>query len=266
MSGDSAFTGSIPETYETCLVPALFAPYARDLAGRIAGLAAADILELAAGTGAVTREIARLLQPGQRLTATDLNQAMLDVAAGRLSHPAVAYLAADAGVLPFGDASFDAIAAQFGVMFFPDRPTAYAEARRILRPGGCYVFNVWGRLEDNPASLAVHEAAVAHAKDPPPDFIARVPFGYHDQARIAEELGSAGFTGIVIERLDFEQPHEVLPGLVMGMCRGSPLANALSQQPREIVDAIEADALDRVSRLCARGPVTMSALVVTARK
>lgn len=265
MSGDSAFTGSIPETYESGLVPVLFAPYARDLAARIEQLEADTILEIAAGTGAATREIAARLRPGQHLIATDLNQAMLNVAARQIDHPAVEFAAADAQALPFGDGAFDGVAVQFGVMFYPDRAAAHREARRVLRPGGTYLFNLWNRLEDNPASQAVHQAAMALAQGAAPDFIARVPFGYNDEGQIKADLADAGFAEARIERLDFEQPADLLPGLVAGLCRGSPLAAALAEQPNAVRTAIETEATERLAGLAQNGPVTMSALVVTCR-
>lgn len=266
MSTDSAFTGSIPDLYETHLVPALFAPYARDLAARLARHDGRDLIELAAGTGAVTREVAAVLGAEQRLVATDLNQAMLDVAAARLGDARVSYQAADAMALPFADHSFDLALAQFGVMFFPDRVAAHREVRRVLRPGGHYLFNVWNRLEDNLASLVVHQAVVDLVGKDAPDFIARVPFGYNDPAQIRQDLEAGGFGEVEIERVDFEQPDTVLPGLVAGMCRGSPLAAAMAAWPADLLDAVEAASQQRLADCVRRGPVTMSALVVTARR
>jgi ubiquinone/menaquinone biosynthesis C-methylase UbiE len=158
-STDAAFSGSIPALYDRCLGPLLFQPYAEDLARRVAGLAPRHILETAAGTGIVTEALAKAL-PQAQIVATDLNQAMLDVAAKRVRSAGVSFRQADAQALPFPDAGFDAVVCQFGVMFFPDRVLAYREARRVLRPGGHFLFNVWNGLDDNPLSGAV-AAAVA---------------------------------------------------------------------------------------------------------
>ena len=147
-STDAAFSGSIPGLYERYLVPMLFEPYALDLAQRTGALRPRHILETAAGTGVVTDAIIRKL-PDIEVTATDLNQGMLDVAAARIKSPCVKFRQADAQSLPFPDASFDAVVCQFGVMFFPDRITAYREARRVLKPGGRFLFNVWNRIEEH---------------------------------------------------------------------------------------------------------------------
>lgn len=80
-AGDLAFAGSIPEIYDRYLVPLIFEPYAIDLAQRLAALPLTNVLELAAGTGVVTRHLANTLPGGVFIIATDLNQPMLDQAA-----------------------------------------------------------------------------------------------------------------------------------------------------------------------------------------
>src|SRR5947208_2456017 len=124
---DTLFAGSVPETYERFLVPLIFESYAADLAERLRALEPADVLEIAAGTGVVTRAIARA-HPRARIVATDLNQPMLDQAMARQSTgDRTTWRQADAEALPFDDATFDAVVCQFGAMFFPDRRKAYRE-------------------------------------------------------------------------------------------------------------------------------------------
>jgi SAM-dependent methyltransferase len=265
MATHSAFTGSIPEIYETCLVPALFEPYARHVAGLAAAVRPASVLEIAAGTGAVTRHLAELL-PRARLVATDLNQAMLDVAAGRVAPGNATFLAADAQALPLEDDSFDLVLTQFGVMFFPDRVAAHREARRVLREGGSYIFTVWNSLDDNPGSRAVHEAVQLVAPEPRTDFLARVPYGYHQPPRIESDLREAGFGHVGIERIDVAHAAGTTELLARGLCLGSPLANELNAHPPRTREEALAEAARTVAALVATGPVAMSALVVTARK
>jgi SAM-dependent methyltransferase len=190
---DTRFTGSIPALYEQYLVPLIFEPYAVDLAARVASLPVTDVLELAAGTGVVTRRLALELPAQVAITATDLNQSMLDVAASIGTHRSVGFRAADAQQLPFADAAFDAVVCQFGAMFFPDKPRAFAEARRVLRPGGVFLFNVWDRIEDNEIATIAAAALAALFPDDPPDFMARVPHGYHNTGAIEHDLAAAGF-------------------------------------------------------------------------
>ena len=132
-NADRAFAGSIPQLYERYMVPLIFERYAVDLAARSASQTPSRVLEVAAGTGVVTRQLAQVLPPDTSIVATDLNQAMLDVAAQRIGPANVRFRQADAQALPFADGSFDAVLCQFGVMFFPDRIAAYREVRRVLR-------------------------------------------------------------------------------------------------------------------------------------
>src|SRR5690349_8292422 len=154
MSTDTAFAGSIPAIYDRYLGPLLFESYADDLATRLAALSPQTILETAAGTGIVSKAIADRL-PDARLTVTDLNPAMLEIAKTRVSGDHVKFEAVDATSLPYRDGDFDAVACQFGVMFFPDRLAAYREVRRVLRPGGTFLFNAWCPLADNPLAKIV---------------------------------------------------------------------------------------------------------------
>jgi ubiquinone/menaquinone biosynthesis C-methylase UbiE len=262
---DSAFAGSIPALYDRCLGPLLFEPYALDLAERVAAFSPARILETAAGTGIVTAHLAGRLQAAQ-IVATDLNQAMLDVAAARSGNEAVTFQTVDAQSLPFDDQSFDAVVTQFGVMFFPDRIGAYREARRVLRPGGHFFFNVWDRLEENPASLAVAEAVASLFPDDPPAFLRRTPFGYHDIARIEADLESAGFSSIEVETVAKRSLAADPVEAATGLCMGSPLRSEIeARDPSRLEDAVEA-ATSRLAPFI--GPdgldAPMSAHVVTA--
>src|SRR3954453_1622626 len=146
---DKLFAGSIPEIYDRFMVPLIFEPYARDLAGRLSRVEAQDVLETAAGTGVLTRAMAAKLPAQARIVATDLNQPMLDHAASRLHDGRIAWRQAGGLALPFQDQAFDIVTCQFGVMFFPDKVQGYKEARRVSRPGGRFLFNVWDRISEN---------------------------------------------------------------------------------------------------------------------
>ncbi len=149
-AGDKVFAGSIPENYDRYMVPLIFESYAQDISRRAAALSPKAVLETASGSGVVTRALARGLSPDASYMVTDLNQPMLDYAATRQEQDnRITWRKADAQALPFDDAAFDLVCCQFGVMFFPDRPSAYREARRVLRPGGCFLFNAWDRIEEN---------------------------------------------------------------------------------------------------------------------
>src|SRR5262245_8082090 len=155
---DTKFTGSIPEKYDTYLVPFLFEHYAAHLAGKLALSPGSRVLEVACGTGVLTRHLLQALPPKGTLVATDLNGAMLDLARTKVNpDPRLEWKVADAMKLPFGDATFDVVACQFGVKFFPDKVAALQEMKRVLKPGGTLVFNVWDSLETNLSAKIVHE-------------------------------------------------------------------------------------------------------------
>ena len=198
VASDKLFAGSIPEIYDRFLVPLIFEPYARDLAGRLAQATPRNVLETAAGTGVLTRAMLARVSADARIVATDLNQPMLDRAAGLLSGDhRIAWRQADALALPFADESFDAVACQFGAMFFPDKVQGYKEARRVLRPGGHFFFNVWGPIADNEFADTVTDALAMLFPHDPPRFMARTPHGYHDIEQIRQELHAAGTHGRV---------------------------------------------------------------------
>lgn len=200
LESDKIFAGSVPENYDRYMVPLIFAPYASDLAVRVAALAPKAVLETAAGSGVVTRAIAPLLASDARYVVTDLNQPMLDYAASRQpSDTRIEWRQADALALPFEDASFDVVVCQFGAMFFPDRVAGYREARRVLRPGGRFLFNIWDRIEENVFADDVTKALATIFPDDPPRFMARTPHGHYDKEVIRRELAEAGFSDIAIE-------------------------------------------------------------------
>ena len=265
---DSLFTGSVAQFYERYMVPLIFEPYAADLARRVAQAAPARVLELAAGTGVVTRQLAQMLGTSTAIVASDLNPAMIEEAARIGTARPVEWRQVDAMQLPFEDASFDAVVCQFGAMFFPDKPHAFAEARRVLRPGGLFAFNAWGPIARNDFANAVTDALATVFPQDPPRFMARTPHGYHDAAAIARDLAAAGFTSTPqIESVAFTSRAESPRVAAMAYCQGTPL--------RTEIEARDANGLERATRAAeaevahrfGNGPVEgrIEALVVTVK-
>lgn len=221
-TSDRRFAGAIPELYETYLVPLIFAPYAVDLAVRVAGQPADRVLEIAAGTGVVTRELAHTLPPETALVATDLNQAMLDRAAAVGTSRPVEWRQADALRLPFDDAAFDVVVCQFGVMFFPDKPAAFGEARRVLKPGGTLLFNVWSRMDANPFAEISNDAAKHFLPANPPKFYL-TPFGYADVERVEADLTLGGFGDVSHEIVRFDKEVRDWEHFAYGTIYGNPM-------------------------------------------
>ena len=225
---DKVFAGSIPEDYDRYLVPLIFESYAQDLAQRAAALSPSAILETAAGSGVVTRALTPGLSSDASYVVTDLNQPMLDHAATRQAPDGrISWRQADAQVLPFADGAFDLVCCQFGVMFFPDRRAGYREARRVLEPGGRFLFNVWDRIEENVFADDVTNALAALFPDDPPRFLARTPHGYHDTELIRSELEEAGFSSVVIETRAEESSASSPRHPALAYCQGTPLRNEI---------------------------------------
>jgi len=261
---DAAFVGSIPDIYERYLGPMLFEPYARDMARRFEGFEG-DLLETAAGTGRVTRALAKAA-PRAKILATDLNQPMLDTAAGLTVASNVEWRQADAQALPFADASFDAVVCQFGVMFFPDKAAGFAQARRVLRPGGRLVFNVWDDIADNEISRVVSDAVAEMFPKDPPRFLERTPFGYHDRETIAAALAEAGFAApqFDVVRLELRSPSAA--DAAIGLCTGTPLRGEIEARDSEGLDAASEAATAALTEAFGGGEIVGygQAVVVTA--
>jgi ubiquinone/menaquinone biosynthesis C-methylase UbiE len=252
---DKVFAGSIPEIYERLMVPLIFKPYALDLAARLAKTNPDAVLETAAGTGVLTRAIASAL-PAARMTVTDLNQPMLDHAKSR--QPAdsrIAWRQADALALPFEDRSFDAVACQFGAMFFPDKVQGYKEARRVLKPGGHFFFNVWDRIEENDFADTVMQALAAVFPHDPPRFMARTPHGYHDEKQIRQELKAAGFTNLAFDAVDARSKAPSPRDPAVAFCQGTPLRNEIEARGAPGLEQATNRAADAMARKFGTGAV-----------
>jgi membrane protease YdiL (CAAX protease family)/SAM-dependent methyltransferase len=226
----SSFTGSIPENYDTFLGPHIFTDYAADISQRARRLDNCDVLELAAGTGIVSRALRDALPATSSLMVTDLNPPMLDVARAKFkSGEKVEFKAADAMALPFADASYDLIVSQFGVMFFPDKVGAFQQASCVLRPGGTLLFNVWGEMASNSFAQVAHETAGEIFPDNPPGFYP-VPFSYCDVGVVTADLEAAGFQEITHETVSLDKQVADWSLLARGLVLGNPLVDEIKQR------------------------------------
>jgi ubiquinone/menaquinone biosynthesis C-methylase UbiE len=264
---DKLFAGSIPELYDRFLVPFIFEPYALDLAKRLAEGDPRDVLEIAAGTGALTRAIASQLPAHDvRIVATDLNRPMLDYATRQCRDGRIEWREADALALPFEDQRFDVAACQFGVMFFPDKVQAYKEARRVLKPGGRFFFSVWDRISENEFADVVTDALAAVFPHDPPRFMARTPHGYHDVERIREELNEAGFASISVDTVDERSKAPSPRDAAIGICQGTPLRNEIEARDASRLEEATERAAEALADRYGRGAIDgrTRAFVITA--
>ena len=253
---DKAFAGLIPKIYETYLVPLIFEPYAPDLADRLRSRNLSRVLEIAAGTGVVTRAMASMLDDRVSIVATDLNPAMLEQASAVGTKRSVEWRQADATQLPFRDGSFDAVVCQFSVMFFPDRPRAFSEAFRVLSPGGVFVFNVWDRIEENEFADTVTTALASVFPEDPPRFLPRTPYGYHDCATIARDLATGGFTKQAqITTVAARSRAESARAPAIAYLQGTPLRNEIEARDVGGLEEATRMATAAISRRFGVGPV-----------
>jgi SAM-dependent methyltransferase len=242
------FTGSIPQFYDHGLGPIFFTDFADDIARRAATLAPMRVLEIAAGTGIVTRRLRDLLPREAHLIATDLNPPMLEVARPKFRpDEAVEFQPADATALPFPDTSFDAVVCQFGVMFFPDKDKGHREARRVLVSGGRYLFSVWDSHRHNPIGRLITDILVRFFPEDPPQFY-QVPFSYHRIDPIKDSLDTVGFTDLRVAVLSLKKTVPDVATYARALVLGNPLIEQIrargSVDPERVIEEL-AEALPR---------------------
>lgn len=264
---DTVFAGSIPAIYDQYMVPLIFAPYAQLVAERAASFRPHHILETAAGTGVVTEALHRAL-PAAEIVATDLNAPMLDQAKSRLDVANVRFQPADAQSLPFADASFDLAVCQFGVMFFPDKVQANAEAHRVLRQGGRYMLVIWDRIEHNIATRIAGGAVAELFPMEAARFYERVPFRYHDVGLIERDLLAAGFTDIEFETVELRSRAASARDAAIALVQGTPMRSDIEQVAPDMLGRATDAAAEALGQF--EGPdgfdAPMSARLVTAIK
>jgi ubiquinone/menaquinone biosynthesis C-methylase UbiE len=222
------FSGSVPAFYDLYLGPVLFEPYAADLVSRLPKGDRLRLLEIACGTGILTRRLVEAL-PDAAIVATDLNESMIDYARAAVSAPGVAWQQADAQALEFDDRSFDLVVCQFGFMFLPDKVQGYREARRVLGSDGVLLANVWHSMEANPAAGAIHASLARLFPADPPRFM-ETPYGYHDAERIRADMVEAGWNDVQLEDVCIQGVGPSAADFASGFTLGSPLAHELAER------------------------------------
>jgi len=265
MSSITEFAGTVPQNYDRYLGPLFFEPYALDLVERLKSRHFERILELASGTGRVTRHLVELLSKKGQLYATDLNPDMLEDAKHRLESKAITWQVVDAHEIPFDADFFEAVVCQFGVMFFKDKPKAFTEVYRVLQPGGTFLFNTWDHYRHNTASYLTQQVMNEVFPDNPPDFMEKGPYSFFDTGRIRQLLEEAGFTNVQIDTVSKVGVLTSAEDVANGFVDGSPLTGYLieRQAPRE---DIKKKITEAVRTQYPHLQLPMQAMVCTARK
>jgi len=246
----------------------IFVDYAAETARRVAAWSPARVLETAAGTGIVTRQLRDLLPASAQLTATDLNPPMLEAARTKFRPgEQVEFQPADAMALPFADARFDAVVCQFGVMFFPDKEKSYREVYRVLARGGRYLFSVWDSHRYNPFARIVHEIARSFFPADPPQFYS-VPFSCHQIDPIKESMIEAGFTDINVAVIRLDKAIPDVNVFARALVYGNPLIDQIRARDGVEPERVVAAVLHELHREFGSDPgrMPLQAIVFSARK
>ena len=258
-------TGDIPRYYDRHLGPIICEDYPVDLARRAAAIGGADVLEIAGGSGISTVALRKAMPASTHIVATDLNEPMLEISKGKLAGAQnITFRQADVMALPFDDGAFDLVCIQFGVMFFPDKPAAFSEARRVLKPEGTLLFNVWSTIQANPFAEITHANAEKFFPDNPPKFYL-TPFGYADIDKVHADLAEAGFRDIDHEVVRFQKLVPDWTHFAQGTIYGNPvIVMASDVKPDDMVASITSDLEARFGKAPAKMP--LEATVYAAHK
>jgi len=229
--------GSIPENYDRYLGPLLFDPFAQDLVTRIAGKNYKNVLELACGTGRVTRHLRNALPGNAKLVATDVQADMIAMAALKVPIENIEWRTENAQQLTFEDATFDLVICQFGLMFMPDRTKALSEIHRVLMPGGRFIFNTWDKIENNGAIYIGNQIICSYFPENPPTYY-RLPFLLDQPDLLQTNLLATGFKNIKVSVVEKEGVSPSAKESAIGMVEGNPIYNHIMQKDPTLVHVI----------------------------
>ncbi|HVM88625.1 MAG TPA: class I SAM-dependent methyltransferase [Puia sp.] len=263
----TTFAGPVPQKYDTYLGPMLFEPYARDMASRVSRLSINDrVLEIACGTGRVTKHLRTALPSAVKLVATDLNADMIKIAEAKNIPGNINWQVADAQNLNFPDESFDAVVCQFGYMFVPDKAKAFTEVYRVLKKGGTFIFNTWDKLQNNPMFDTANTIVNSFFPEKPPVFY-HVPFSFYDMELARSLLINAGFQNMIIEFSEMDAISNAKDAST-GMVEGNPVYDFVCEKAPSLLpvirDAVEKEITKKFGMHPLKAP--MKAWIVTAEK
>ena len=248
-----SYKEAIPGKYEQYLGPYLYEPYALFTKARIKG-SPKTVLELAAGTGRVTRHIAEKIGEDAKVIATDINANMLDIAKKQLNAQNIEFLVADSQDLPFPDNSFDCVICQFGFMFLPDKQKGFNEAWRVLKPGGQFIFVTWDKSENNITHFISQQTVIHNLKETPPPFYAR-PYAMNDPIELQNYLTVAGFLNPSIEKVTLFGECPTAMDAAIGFVEGNSIVHEILKDGMELLNSIKAEIVEKINSKVSMDPV-----------
>jgi ubiquinone/menaquinone biosynthesis C-methylase UbiE len=244
-----AFSGSVPANYEQYLGPLLFEPYAQDIASRISKTNVQSVLEIACGTGRVTKHLRNLIPYSAQLIATDLNPGMLEIAKNLLPNENISFQVADAQELPFADNSFNVVVCQFGFMFVPDKAKAFNEAFRVLKQGGTLLFNTWDKIENNHLAHLIRTVVTDFFSSSSAADFYEVPFSMYNKQDITSLLHSAGFNNIHVELVTKKGIAKTALDAAKGLITGTPAFKEILERDASAPEKIITIAENKIAEL-----------------
>lgn len=262
------FDDSVAQNYDDCLGPFLFEPFALDLVERIEISKARNVLELACGTGRVTKHLSLQLSADAKLTATDLNPGMIDVAKQRITSGNVRWETVDMTNIPFEENQFDLIVCQFGIMFAPDKVKAFTEIRRVLKKGGKLIFNTWGDIHNNKVWSITSDLVNSFLGENPTGIFTEGPFSLQDEKVVLQFLEQAGFNETKFFSVDktgtIPTAAEAAKGFILGLPVRATIKNRIPSALPEILTSLEKAFTQQLSDLPLKA--SLNALVFECTK
>jgi len=259
---------SVPKAYDEFLVPRIFEPWAVLLLDEVRLSPGDSVLDIATGPGTVARLAAQRVGPTGRVSAADISQPMLDVARGK-PHPCSAapieYLLSPAAPLAAQSATFDTVLCQQGLQFFPDRPGALREMRRVLKPNGRIGIAVWIEIERNEIFAAYHAALRATTTSELADLM-MAPFSWPSGTTLKAALEDAGFREIRLKTHSLPMVLEEGPEQAVRAFTATPVSPGVAALAQDVQDAFFARVRSEMAPLMKDGKVigTMTSNIIVA--
>jgi ubiquinone/menaquinone biosynthesis C-methylase UbiE len=239
--------------YDQYFVPAMFLPWASALMRHATPKPGNRVLDVACGTGIVSREVAKAVGPDGEVVGLDVNPGMLAVARSHQPSPGakIRWQEGDARALLFQDGSFDLVLCQHGMQFVPDRAAAVREMRRVLTPSGRAVVMVLQSLSSHPVFEVLMKSVAAHLSVPLAT--AAIPFAMSDPEHLRSLFTAAGFgkTEIHEESITASFPgvQRFVPMAAMSSAAAIPAFAQLGEPDRAaLLDQVRADVEPTLSR------------------